>query len=118
MKTKNAISKITPTQKRASASPDVEPLSKLTQFPDVAHQALPVYPEAERREGVESSVLAEALIDKNGDVLEIRIIDSGGANFDSAVKDALKSTRFNPGYIDSRAVRVRIRIPFKFTLRY
>ncbi len=61
-------------------------------------------------------MLAEVTIDKQGKVLEVHIIKSGGAAFDTAVSEAIRKSQFTPGYISDSAVPVRFQIPFRFDL--
>lgn len=96
---------------------NIQPLSKLTSPPAFLHKIDPVYPSTERRSGSQANVLAEVTIDNKGDVIDIRIVKSGGVHFDDAVKDALNKSKFVPGYIGKDAVAVRVFVPFRFNLR-
>ena len=95
---------------------DIQPFFKLTRIPSFARKIEAVYPAAEKRAGVEAYILAEVTIDATGQVLSIRILKSGGAAFDDAVRESLSSSIFNPGMIDGRAVGTRFQIPFRFSL--
>lgn len=106
----------TPATSQASGL-NIQPLSKLTRPPAFLHKIDPVYPVAEQRAGSQANVLAEVTIDDKGNVLEVRIIKSAGNNFDNAVREALLSSAFVPGYIDKKAVAVRVIVPFRFNLR-
>lgn len=96
--------------------PKPQPLYKLTRMPELILRTSPAYPESERAAGREPNVLAEVFIDAMGRVLDVTIVKSGGAAFDQAVVDTLKSSRFTPGYIDEEPVAVRFQIPFRFRL--
>ena len=96
---------------------DVQPLHRVTRIPQFLRRIEPAYPEGERVAGHEATVLVEIVIDTRGRVLEASIVKSGGAEFDSAVLDALEQSLFTPGYIEDRAVVVRLQIPFSFRLR-
>jgi protein TonB len=95
----------------------IQPLSKLTRPPAFLHKIEPVYPVAEQRAGSQANVLAEVTIDDKGEVLEVRIVKSAGKHFDEAVMEALKKSKFVPGYINKEAVAVRVLVPFRFNLR-
>lgn len=75
-----------------------------------------VYPAPERRAGTQANVLAEVTIDSQGNVLNVRILKSGGAAFDEAVKQALQKSLFNPGMIEGKPVGTRFQVPFRFNL--
>jgi TonB family protein len=96
--------------------PKATPLYKLTRMPQFVEQQTPMYPESERAMGRETKVLAEVFIDAEGDVVSIKIIQSGGQDFDQAVTDALRASRFQPAYVGKQAVAVRFQIPFEFQL--
>lgn len=74
------------------------------------------YPAQERRAGIQANVLAEVTINAQGNVLNVRIIKSGGAAFDDAVKQALQKSTFTPGMIDNKPVGTRFQVPFRFNL--
>lgn len=93
------------------------PIGRLTKIPAFSHRVEPVYPEKERMAGKESSVMAEIDLDEKGLIIEIRLIQSGGKPFDSAVEGALRKSLLTPGYIKDRPVPVRVQIPFVFKLR-
>ena len=96
---------------------DIQPLSKLTRTPAFLHKIEPVYPSAEQRAMGQAYVVAEVTIDDKGIVLEVRITKSAGEHFDNAVLEALKKSIFTPGFIDKKAVAVRVLVPFRFNLR-
>jgi TonB family protein len=93
------------------------PVTRLTKIPAFTRRTQPVYPETERMTGRESSVTAEVDLDEKGSIMEIRIVESGGKAFDSAIETALRKSLFTPGYIKNQPVPVRIQIPFVFKLR-
>jgi TonB family protein len=95
---------------------NIQPLHRLTRPPAFLRQIEAVYPISERRAGVQANVLAEVTIDSQGRVLHVRIVKSGGAQFDKAVLEALSKSAFVPGYIGALPVAVRFQIPFRFNL--
>ncbi|MBF0291011.1 MAG: energy transducer TonB [Nitrospinae bacterium] len=93
------------------------PINRLTRIPTFAKKVEPVYPENERLIGKETVVLAEIDLDEKGSIIEIRIINSGGKPFDSAVENALRKSQLTPGYVKDKAVPIRVQIPFAFKLK-
>jgi TonB family protein len=94
----------------------IEPLYRVTQLPGFARRIEPAYPESERALNKQARVLAEITVSDTGEILEIRIAQSGGAAFNAAVIAALKESRFTPALIRDRAVSVRFQVPFQFKL--
>ncbi len=99
-----------------ASEPNIQPLFKLTRLPSFSRKVETIYPAAEKRAGLQATVMAEVTLDAQGKILSIRIIKSGGAAFDQAMQDALARSTFNPGLIDGVAVATRFQIPFRFNL--
>ena len=95
----------------------LQPLSKLTRLPSFLSKIEPVYPSAEQHAGTQATVLAEIMLDKEGKVLDIKIVKSAGLYFDNAVIDAIRKSRFNPGLIEQEPVAVKVLLPFRFKLK-
>ena len=75
------------------------------------------YTEIARLAGIEGMVIVEAIIDKEGNVIDAKIIrDIGGGLGESALM-AVRTTKFNPGIQRGKPVKVKINIPIKFVLR-
>lgn len=105
-----------PVQNNAAPSDSIQPLSSLTRMPSFSRKIEAVYPTSERRAGIQANVLTEVTIDAQGNVLDVRILKSGGTTFDEAVKQALQKSSFNPGLIEGKPVGTRFQIPFRFNL--
>jgi protein TonB len=106
--------------KPAKQAVDVMPLFRLTRMPKIMEYDLEgFYPKEELDFGREATVLASVLLDKNGDVLEVEIIESAGNRFDEAAKEALfaKKIKIQPGYVGEKPVASRVRIPVKFEIK-
>lgn len=98
-------------------APAIYPPSQLTHRPRFRHKVEPEYPAIERAGGAEAQVIAEAVIDPNGRVVDVRIVESAGPHFDAAVAAALRQSTFIPGSLNDEAVTVRVQIPYRFALR-
>ncbi len=92
------------------------PFNKVEQLPVFKTRVIPAYPEAARKLGRTSRVILEAYIDAQGLVRRVRVLKSGGEHFDRAAMAALKKSSFKPAQIMGRAVPVKIRIPYVFSL--
>ena len=87
--------------------------------PEILSGPLPSYPEPLRQAGVAGRVVLEAIVDTAGRVRRDSIVVVSGTNpeFVAAARRALLATLFRPAFVAGRAVRMRIRIPFEFTIR-
>jgi len=113
-----AVSKaVTAPEPKVEPLPTPVPIFKLTELPHFLHREAPVYPEAMRAAGRSGVVKLEALIDKQGKVRRVTIIDSAGAAFDRAAKAAILASTFSAAKIDKKVVAVRLRLPVRFSLR-
>jgi len=65
------------------------------------------YPEAARRSRLQGAVELSFLIDEDGEVGELQILESGGQVFDDAVLETVKSWRYEPA--TKHGVRVKVR---------
>lgn len=75
------------------------------------------YTQIAKRIGLEGTVFIQAKIDKNGDVVEAKVIKSLGAGLDEEALNAVKLTKFVPGKQRGKAVNVKMVIPIKFVLK-
>jgi protein TonB len=75
------------------------------------------YTEIARRAGVEGTVYIQAKINKNGDVVEAKVLKGLGAGLDDEALNAVKLTRFISGKQRGRPVNVQMVIPIKFVLK-
>jgi protein TonB len=79
---------------------------------------MPEYPEAERKAGVEGSVMLEAVIRQDGSVGEITVIEGvdGHPALEQSAVEALKRWRFEPATEDGNPVAMAVQIPLAFRL--
>ena len=78
-----------------------------------------VYTEIAVLAQIQGTVTIEAVIDKEGNVIDAKIvrdIGGGGALGESAL-NAVLTTKFNPGKQRGKPVKVRVTIPIKFVLK-
>ena len=78
----------------------------------------PAYPEMLKSSGVEGTVLAMFVVDTTGraEPGTLKILSSGHALFEAAVKNALPRMRFLPAEIGGRKVKQLVQQPFAFAL--
>lgn len=75
------------------------------------------YPKQARRMGVEGRVIVQVVIDKDGSIVEPKILKGIGSGCDEeAVRVLLKSPKWKPGKQRGRAVKVKVTVPIIFKL--
>ncbi len=75
------------------------------------------YTEIAKRIEIEGTVVVEAVVDKQGNIIDAFVKKSIGGGLDQVALDAVKNTRFHPGKQRGKPVNVRIWIPIKFVLK-
>lgn len=75
------------------------------------------YTEIGRRLGINGTVYIEAIIDKNGNVINSIIKKGIGGGLNESALNAVNLTKFYPGKQRGKAVKVKMIIPIKFVLR-
>jgi TonB family protein len=78
----------------------------------------PAYPDLLRRARIEGQVTVECVVDTTGrtEPGSVRIVSSTHRLFEQPAREAAAGWLFQPGRIDGRAVRVRVRIPLNFVM--
>ena len=75
-----------------------------------------VYTEIARLAGIDGTVIIEAIIDKEGNVIDARIERDIGGGLGESALNAVRATMFSPGKQRGKPVKVKIMIPIKFVL--
>ncbi len=98
-------------------------ISGLFTVGDLDHQLTPLaqmppdYPHTARRRQIEGWVKVEFIVDEQGRVEDVRVIDSRPKNiFDSAARRAISRWRFKPGTVGGTAVKTKVEQTIKFKL--
>lgn len=76
-----------------------------------------VYPEMARRAQIEGRVIVEFIIDKDGNVMDPKIIRGIGGGCDEVALNAVQKIKFKPGMQRGKPVLVRYSMPINFTLK-
>jgi TonB family protein len=84
--------------------------------PQILEKVKPKYTEEARRDKIQGQVVLSAVFRADGTVTEIRILKGLGYGLDEEAMKAAAKIRFVPGLKDGRAVNVRARIEFTFSL--
>ena len=74
------------------------------------------YPYEAKEEEIEGTVKAMVFIDRDGEVLDVQIVEGIGYGCDEAVKTSILYHRFKPGLIRGQKVKVQMEMTFEFKL--
>lgn len=96
--------------------PSPEDLVVVEQDPVLVAMQTPVYPEIARDAGLEGTVLVRALVNVDGAVREVRLLQSL-LGFDEAALAAASTAVFRPAQQQGKPVAVWVVIPIEFRLR-
>ncbi|MGX1996583.1 energy transducer TonB [Xanthomonas axonopodis pv. cassiae] len=80
--------------------------------------AMPSYPAAVARAGIQGSRTARLQLDVQGRVSDVTIVDRSGSDdprLDAAVMESLRQWRFEPAKRDGHAVVSSVQVPVEFT---
>ena len=76
----------------------------------------PEYPATARTQGVEATVSLEIVVDREGNVVDARVVRGAGYGFEESALRALRQARFSPAIRDGQPVRVRMAWTVEFRL--
>lgn len=87
-------------------------------MPLYRNNPLPKYPKMARRRGLQGMVVLEVLVDKNGEVADLRILTSSGHySLDKAATAGVKNWTFEPAIREGKKVKMWVRVPIRFELK-
>jgi len=84
--------------------------------PKLLEPVAPNYPEAKRASGESANVTLTLTIDRDGQVTDVAVAESAGAEFDQAAIEAARALRFEPAQKNGAAVSAKIRYLVEFKL--
>jgi periplasmic protein TonB len=76
-----------------------------------------VYPDSAQKKGIQGTVFAQFIVEKDGSVSNLRIAKGIGYGCDEEVIRVMKKATFKPGTQKGKPVRVRMGMPVKFKLK-
>jgi TonB family protein len=109
----------TPTGAGASSGGDdvVHSASAVQVAARLVQSVAAAYPVHARADELEGDVGVEIVVDREGRVIDARVIRPAGHGFDDAALAAVRAYRFSPAQREGRAVRVRMPWSVQFRLR-
>jgi protein TonB len=101
------------------AADDLERIFEMTEIdrvPQAIYQVAPQYPFQLSRAGIEGRVQLIFIVDRDGRVVNPRVLSSTRSEFERPALDAIRQWRFEPGVKNGVRVQVRMLLPLSFTL--
>nr|BFD64438.1 hypothetical protein BdHM001_31190 [Bdellovibrio sp. HM001] len=90
--------------------------SEITRLPKVKREVKAQYPAEAKSAGVDGPVLLEILIDRHGQVRQVKVLSGPGYGLNESAVAALKSFEFQPAFKGKESVAVKIRYTYRFKL--
>lgn len=78
------------------------------QAPRLLERAHATYPEGAKAERLEATVLLRILVDAEGRVTEVEVLEPAGHGFDEAAREAALRSRFHPAHRNGKPVAARV----------
>jgi protein TonB len=85
--------------------------------PTTTFRVDPLYTEIARKARIEGIVIIEAIIDRNGNVTDARVLKPLPMGLDQAAIDAVKRWKFKPGQLNGQPVPVIFNLTVLFRLQ-
>jgi len=85
--------------------------------PEKVHAPPPVYTEMARKARIQGVVIVQAIIDKTGDVNNVKILKGLPMGLDVAAADAVKRWRFKPATLNGKPVAVYYNLTVNFRIQ-
>jgi len=99
-----------------TSPPNVFTMDQLSQRPAGRVQPQPAYPYEMSRAGISGEVVAEFIINEQGDVIDARVVRSSHREFETPAMQAVMRWKFKAGRKDGKAVKVRVSQLLEFNL--
>lgn len=92
------------------------PFYKVDKKPQFIHEAVLRYPPLAKKNNIEGVVIVEAAIDKEGTLIQVKILKKAGYGFDESASAMLENSSFTPAYSNGMPVGVKMRFTIRFEL--
>lgn len=89
----------------------------VTQMPQLLQEVFVPFPPNAKKRGVQGAVTMDLLIDQEGRVRKVDLIDGPDEELNAAAVAAAAGFKFKPAYIQDKPVSVRIRYAYRFIIR-
>jgi protein TonB len=88
----------------------------IDELPEAITKVAPAYPDEAREQGTEGMAIVQALVGRDGLVVDARVVQPSPP-FDEAALAAVREWTFKPARSNGKPVAVWVAVPVKFTLR-
>lgn len=85
--------------------------------PELVHEVKPQYTDEARRRSIEGEVVLEVIVQANGSVGRVRVLQGLGAGLDQRAVEAVRRWRFSPARRRGSPVDVLVEVAVDFRLR-
>ncbi|MEO0216989.1 MAG: TonB family protein [candidate division WOR-3 bacterium] len=85
--------------------------------PQIVKAVQPEYPDLAKKAGIEGRVVVSVIVDENGNVINAEIISSTNSIFNEPALKAAYKYKFSPAMMKDKKVKVKVLIPFNFTVQ-
>lgn len=85
--------------------------------PEKVHHVNPVYPDLMRQGRMQGKVVLDAVVDKDGTVTNVLVVESPHPMLDEAAIEAVQQWRYKPILINGVPTRARVRVTTTFGLK-
>ena len=85
--------------------------------PKLIRKVEPVYPEEARQESIQGVVLIEATTDKEGNVVEVKVLKSESSLLNQPAVDAVRQWKYEPVYKNGEPVGITFTVTITFKLK-
>jgi protein TonB len=91
-------------------------LNAETTEPKLLEGEMPVYTNQARSQGIQGTIVVEALVDEHGRVFAAEVVQSLDPDLDARTLDAVRNWAFQPAMEDGQPIMQVVRIPVNFNL--
>ena len=99
--------------------PKMDEFVAVEKEPEIISAPPPEYPEMARNAGVRGQVIVSFLVNKKGDVTQVKVIKASppGLGFEDKATAAVKGWKFKPAINNGQPVAIWVTQPIRFTLK-
>ncbi len=90
--------------------------SEFEKAPIVKTKVFPIYPKLALKAAIEGNVYTRLWVDEQGNVAEVKILNSDNAIFEDATDEAARQWKFYPAEHEGKPIAVWVTLPFRFKL--
>lgn len=105
-----------PLPSQGTTAPDTGQAEAETQPPVLLEKALPAYPERARKAYIQGTVILKAMIDANGEVADLEVLQGLELGCTQVALEAAKEWRFEPATLRGEAISAPLQLSIEFRL--